>query len=98
MEAIKKLNIVDGGFRKLSELEIDTKYEIVLWKFINTAYGNKITVTLLDEDSNFIVFLPNRFNNLNYSEIEELNSSTHYLIYQGTKENKKGFAHIITIE
>lgn len=97
METIKKLNIVDGGFKKLSELELSKKYEIVLWKYISTTYGDKVTVTCVDEDSNFIVFLPNRFNKLTYQELEEMNKEKHFIVYNGTKDNKKGFVHLIEI-
>lgn len=98
METIKKLNIVDGGFKKLSELELSKKYEIILWKYVSTIFGDKISVTCVDDDSSFIVFLPNRFNKLTSQELEEVNKEKHFIIYNGTKENKKGFAHLVTIE
>ncbi len=97
MDTIKKLNMVDNGFKKLSELELFRKYEIILWKYVSTTYGDKVTVTCVD-DSNFIVFLPNRFNKLSLQELEALNKEKHFLVYNGTKENKKGFVHLIEIE
>jgi len=99
MESILKLKIINDGFKKLSELNIDERYEITLWKFITTTYGNRLTVTLKMSDGNFMIYLPNRFNQLNWSDVEELNNETHYLIYKGTKpKSDKTFYHLVDIE
>ena len=98
MDTIKKLNIFDEGFKKLSELEINKKYKIASWKYISTVHGNKIVVHLIIDESVFVVFLPNRFNNLSFEDVELLNSETHHLTYLGTKENRRGFMHLVDID
>lgn len=99
MESILKLKIVNDGFKKLSELNIDEKYEIISWKFMSTTYGNRLVVALKVNDGNYLVYLPNRFNQLSYSDIESLNKEHHFLIYKGTKpKSDKSFYHIVDIE
>src|SRR5277367_3781083 len=83
--------------KKLDELTIGYKYPVQTFKSVNTKYGTSKIVTLIDVNNNqsFItetesrsidVFLPNRFNEVEFDE----DNYKHYLIYHGKKLMKDG--------
>src|SRR5277367_6239558 len=83
--------------KKLSELTIDYRYPVQTFKTVKTKYGTSKIVTLIDENNNrsfapetesrsIDVFLPNRFNEVEFNDI----MYKHYLIYHGKKLMKDG--------
>src|SRR5277367_5602991 len=71
--------------KKLDDLTIDYKYPIQTFKTAKTKYGTSKIVTLIDESRSIDVFLPNRFN-----EVEFNDNYKHILIYHGKKLMKDG--------
>lgn len=80
--------------KKISDLIIDNKYEIVQCKKVKTRYGPTVLVELID----YAVFLPRRFNDIIKEEdLEKM--AKHFLIYKGSIEcNKPNPAHNIIFE
>src|SRR5277367_1418562 len=73
--------------KKLDELTTDYRYPVQTFKTAKTKYGTSKIVTLIDENNNQIdVFLPNRFNEVEFDE----DKYKHYLIYHGKKLMKDG--------
>src|SRR5277367_2291248 len=101
MEAyLNSLNNTKSQFnetKKLDELTTDNKYPVQTFKTAKTKYGTSKIVTLIDENNNqsftpetqsrsIDVFLPNRFNEVEFDE----DKYKHYLIYHGKKLMKDG--------
>jgi len=87
-------------FVKCYELEQGKKYEVSVFKYVNTKYGKKVVVIL---DNKLQVFLPDRFlEKFTKEKIELYNqkSKTKFnLIYSGEKKLNNGKTmHLIDFE
>jgi hypothetical protein len=70
---------------KLSELEINKKYEVTAFEIINTNQNKKISVIL---DNKYKLFLPNRYLNIISENLYEMNDfewNTFYIYYRYEK-------------
>ena len=100
MEAyLNSINNTNKNFnttKKLSELTIDYRYSVQAFKTVKTIFGTSKITTLLDENNRrsfapetesrtIDVFLPNRFNEVDFN-----NNYNHILIYHGKKAMKDG--------
>ena len=75
-------NLSSSAYKKMSELEVDRKYEITSAFIKETKFGKSIQVTLDDEIN---VFLPKRFSKLSKSDLKTLIDL--HLIYKGKNED-----------
>jgi len=81
---------------KLSELEINKKYEVTAFEIINTNKNEKISAIL---DNNYKLFLPNRYLRIisnNLYEMNDFQSNTFYIYYRYEKifDNGDTYHHL----
>ena len=87
---LQTLNSVNREFnktKKLNELALEYSYHLQAIKSVNTKYGQSKVATLLDQDlcSSVDVFLPTRYNNIEFNM-----NFNHLLMYHGKKRLPNG--------
>ena len=86
MELLNKLNAfssLEGGFKKMHELNIGEKYPVSEIKQITTKYGNKLVVQLEDGSS---LFLPQRCEKMTPGYLELNDIKPLFFVFLGTKD------------
>ena len=72
-------------FKKVSDLTINEKYLITNAEIKDTKYGKSVQITVIEDCSEIMFFLPKRFSNTKPRELKYFINN--YIIYEG-RENQ----------
>lgn len=81
---LNKLGAFEFETVTFKDLEKDKPYKIGIFRSLDTVYGRRILVELLELEK--YIFLPERFKSMTESEIEVANTKNLLMIFKGLKQ------------
>lgn len=88
LKNLNDLGSYDFQTIKFSELELRKVYKIGIFRSIETTYGRRILVELLEVGK--FIFLPERFKSMGELELENANKRNLGMVFKGQKALENG--------